>query len=275
MSSSIEIGAINHSINFANGVDLTVQYYNASGKEIKYLEFTFVPYNAVNDAVYCTISNECEKIGKITGPIKVGSIDMPNESYLYSYRPIESIFSASWDAMWYNNTVSRIEISEVHITYMDNSEEIIDGSDLVSIDDENSVWAKDEKAALEVCEKMKEEKDKEAAIRKAEREKKEAAEKVIDDRRKELMQAYQFHKVFNCIKKKDDDEMKFHANQGLWLFIFEILGIISLIVHPVIGPALFIVFGGGAIYLALKCCQGIREDKRFEIPVISKIRLIK
>ena len=30
---------------------------------------------------------------------------------------------------------------------------------LVSIDDENSVWAKDEKAALEVCEKMKEEKD--------------------------------------------------------------------------------------------------------------------
>ena len=49
--------------NSAGGVNFRVVWQNTSDKVVKYCYFTVVPYNAVGDAVYCTIRRESEYTG--------------------------------------------------------------------------------------------------------------------------------------------------------------------------------------------------------------------
>lgn len=188
MSSSIEISKVSTKINFAKGVDVSLDYYNASGKEIKYLTFTFVPYNAVNDVVCCTISEESEKSGQITGPIKVGSVTIDEADAKYNYfHPESNLLSAKWSALWYNNTVTSVKVIEINITYMDGSEETIAEEDIVYLNDENSTWTRDKKVAREEFDKLVEKYKEEEKIKeekRAEEDKKWQAEQDIINKKK-------------------------------------------------------------------------------------------
>ena len=183
MSSSVEIGKVSTKINFASGVDISLNYYNASGKEIKYLTFTFVPYNAVNDEVCCTISNESEKAGQITGPIKAFNIAIGEYDAKYNhFYPEGKLPSAKWDALWYNNTITRVEVTQIDITYMDDSEETITEEDIVHMDDENSAWTRAKEAAKEEFDKLVEKYKEEEKIEKEKRAEEDKKQREEDER---------------------------------------------------------------------------------------------
>ena len=92
--------------NSASGVSLKIDwfYYNTK-KEIKYIYFTVVPYNAVGDRQYCDIRDYSTFTGSVTGPISAGS------------RPKVH----NWENAWYNHTIDSLEIIKVEIEYMDGS----------------------------------------------------------------------------------------------------------------------------------------------------------
>ena len=125
--SIIEVGKIGVSITDPiNSVKITHQYFNAGEKEIKYLTFSYVPYNAVNDVVACTASNKSLVSAKITGPIAP-----------------KSTSHVTWESLWFNPTVTSVAITQIHIQYMDNSEDVIEGKDIVFTTDLNSLYYKE------------------------------------------------------------------------------------------------------------------------------------
>ena len=121
--STIEVGRVLTTRNSVNGVKVFHEYYNAGEKEIKYITFSYVPYNAVNDVVACTSTGKAEASGKLTGPIPA-----KHKSYI------------SWENIWYNPTVTTAALTQIHVQYMDNTEELIDGKDVVFIEDEKSAY---------------------------------------------------------------------------------------------------------------------------------------
>lgn len=72
---SIEIMVTRVQVNSVGGVSPSIGYRNNSGKTIKYIDFTMVPYNAVGDAVSCTIRGYSSAVGEVTGPIEPFAID--------------------------------------------------------------------------------------------------------------------------------------------------------------------------------------------------------
>ena len=121
--STIEAGKILVTRNSAHGVKVSHEFYNSSEKEIKYITFSYVPYNSVNDPVTCTASGKSEASGKLTGPISP-----KYKGYI------------KWENMWYNPTVTYAILTRVIVQYMDNSEEVIEGKDIVSMHDENGAY---------------------------------------------------------------------------------------------------------------------------------------
>lgn len=93
-----------------NAIGVKVAIYNCSGKEIKYITFSFVPFNSVNDT--------CDDVknAQLTGPIKV------NEG--------ASVF---FDHVWFNATLAKVVLLQVKIEYMDGSTETVKGAELVNI----------------------------------------------------------------------------------------------------------------------------------------------
>ena len=96
----------NKTFSSANAVGVKVAFYNCSGKEIKYISFSFVPYNSVKDV--------CDEVktGKLTGPIK--------------HQEGASVF---FDHLWFNGTLSQVSIKEAIIEYMDGTTRRILGED--------------------------------------------------------------------------------------------------------------------------------------------------
>ena len=122
--STIEIGKIQKTTEkITNGVEVSHSFYNAGEKEIKYITFRYLAYNSVNDLVACTVSQKTESGGKLTGPI-----------------PPKYDGYVKWQSMCYNPTVANVVISNICIQYMDNTEEEIDGKDIVNMWDEGSVY---------------------------------------------------------------------------------------------------------------------------------------
>lgn len=132
--SAIEISEILTSRNSVGGVKVAHEYLNASNKEIKYITFTYTPYNSVGDMVACTVKKRSEIACELTGPIP------PNTSAW--------VF---WENVWYNPTVSSAKLTSVKIRYADDTEELLAGEDVLRSNDPKSKMYK-----------MKAEKDKEA-----------------------------------------------------------------------------------------------------------------
>lgn len=246
--SAIEASTVSISKDQFDGVTIKQGYFNASEKSMKYVTFTYEPYNRVNDQVACTLSGKVSSNCKLTGPIEPAS-----ESYV------------SWDNVWYNATISKVLLTEVHIEYMDGTEETIAGEDIVDMYDNGSVYSV-----------FRAKKEAELSEKRAARETREKEEAVRNARKKELKQAYYCFKVFSCFgKMKDDAELKRHVNQGLWLFIIEVLAVVLGIVIPGLGSILTVVLLVGAIFFASKCVKGIDDGAIYELPVLGKIKLIK
>ena len=125
--STIEVGKVlTTTQEISNAVKVFHEYYNAGEKEIKYITFSYVPYNSVNDMVACTASGKIEVSGKLTGPIPP-----KHKSYV------------TWETMWFNPTVTTAVLTKIHVQFMDNTEEMIDGKDIVFTDDEKSAYYRD------------------------------------------------------------------------------------------------------------------------------------
>lgn len=164
--STIEVRDVYTTRTKINGVTVSHDYYNASEKEIKYITFSYVPYNAVNDTVVCTASGECEVSGELTGPI-----------------PPKHKSSVEWESMWFNPTVTRAEITQIHIQYMDNTEEVIEGKDIMDMNDHqstyyNEIGKKQEEESKKIAEEYKKEEE--------ERKKKEAEEFAKAEKREKI-----------------------------------------------------------------------------------------
>ncbi|MBQ8036550.1 MAG: hypothetical protein IJ268_06100 [Proteobacteria bacterium] len=87
-----------------------VEYKNTSSKTYKYVHFSFLPYNAVGDAVADKPSSL-----KATGPQE------PGPGLLMTYKLHN-------DSIWYDNTVDHIIITSIRIEYMDGSKELLDSN---------------------------------------------------------------------------------------------------------------------------------------------------
>ena len=115
-------------INSADGVDVEITWINKSDKTIKYIVFEVVPYNAVDDVVKCRIRNESNRRLQSTGPFATGEGD----AYLYTsvFGDKSEWWGGIWEAVWYNNTVVRLEFNKIEIEYMDGTKETLSGDEL-------------------------------------------------------------------------------------------------------------------------------------------------
>lgn len=256
MSSSVEIRLLKVTMGSFDGAGVEHGYFNATDKEIKYLTFVYVPYNKVGDQVQCTMSEKSEVSCELTGPIK---------PYCQS--------RVKWEALWYNPTVTKVELVRIYIKYMDGTEETIDGADVVNMDDKQSVY----------YEKIGKAKEEEYKINTEKRKLKEAESKRKREeaqRRIELEKAYGCFNVLSCLDKaKNDEELKSHVNQGLWLLILEILAVIIIFIAvPIVGFVGFII-GLALIIVSIvfsrKGIKAIGKNERFELPILGKIKLLK
>ena len=93
-------------VNSAGGVEISVEWlYLNKNKDIKYIEFTFQPYNDVSDVQRSEINNIINFTGQATGPIKA------SDKFRKYY----------WENAWYNSSISCVKITKVKITYIDGS----------------------------------------------------------------------------------------------------------------------------------------------------------
>lgn len=101
--------------NSVGGVDCNIIWKNLSEKTVKYVRFTVVPYNKVNDRVKgkYDYNGNGEKVVKVTGPVKSKQIDG---------------YGTYWDCVWYNWTIDYMLITGIEIEYLDGS--IISTSDV-------------------------------------------------------------------------------------------------------------------------------------------------
>lgn len=67
---AVEITKTEMETNSVGGVTTNIYYCNNSDKTIKYITWYMTPYNAVGDAVACSISGQSQIAGKTTGPIE-------------------------------------------------------------------------------------------------------------------------------------------------------------------------------------------------------------
>ena len=90
-------------------------FYNASNKDIKYVTFTYVPYNKVNDAVTDEFGiSEVSK--KVTGPIAADSLN-----------------GVIFDGLWKDSTVYSIKITKISVIFIDETTETIDFENITSV----------------------------------------------------------------------------------------------------------------------------------------------
>ncbi len=92
---------------------------NGTGKTIKYLIFTCIPYNQVNDAVSCNVTGAVAMRFKVTGPIAPCSDTS------------DCLFIQIEDG-WYNPTIKSVKITKVEILYMDGSSETLSEQQLAA-----------------------------------------------------------------------------------------------------------------------------------------------
>lgn len=135
--STIEVGKILTTIGPADAVKVFHEYYNAGEKEIKYITFSYVPYNSVNDVVACTASGKTEVSGKLTGPI-----------------PSKHKSHVTWENMWFNPTVTKAILTKMHIEFMDGTEEVIEREAIIKAEEERIVIEKARKKMSSDSEKV-------------------------------------------------------------------------------------------------------------------------
>ncbi|MFR5848028.1 MAG: hypothetical protein ACLUFD_00110 [Faecalibacterium sp.] len=75
--------------NSVGGASPTVYYCNNSSKTIKYITWYMTPYNAVGDAVRCSIRGYSQARGLTTGPIEPYHLDIPSSPNLFNDKSVD------------------------------------------------------------------------------------------------------------------------------------------------------------------------------------------
>ena len=100
--------------NSAGGVSVQMTFQNDTQKTVKYVYFDVVPYNAVKDAQSCTISGKTKAELSFTGPIEPGA----------------TCWNIFWENVWYNRTITTLDLVMVEVLYMDGSSEKLTGANI-------------------------------------------------------------------------------------------------------------------------------------------------
>ena len=90
--------------NYVGGCDFYLSYINNSSKTIKYLYWTGIAYNRVNDLAYCEIRRSAVCNGWEQGPIE------PQEEG-----------GGEWSCVIYNNWAETMKLTNIRIEYMDGT----------------------------------------------------------------------------------------------------------------------------------------------------------
>ena len=101
---------------FLGEIGVRHEIYNATEKEIKYINITYVAINRVKDVI-------CRKEIAFVGPL---------EAY--------TLARLTHEDLWYEETIVDIAIEKAEIDYMDGTSESIEGNSIKFIDDENSTY---------------------------------------------------------------------------------------------------------------------------------------
>lgn len=101
----------------AGGVSVLIDIKNLSEKTIKYYFLYFIPYNAVEDAVSCSVTGKVEYGVKGTGPLSQNQVK----------------YNALFANAWYNHSITTVKLTKAEIEYMDGTSETIQGSEISSI----------------------------------------------------------------------------------------------------------------------------------------------
>jgi hypothetical protein len=103
---------------YTDGMSAKVTVYNPTKKKIKYLWFTFIGYNAVNDVIIDRLKGTSKITVRGIGPIE------PDESGTYKY-----------DYVWHTDLVDTAKISQIKVQYMDGTFKTILNPKEVTISD--------------------------------------------------------------------------------------------------------------------------------------------
>ena len=90
--------------NSVGGVTVYIAAKNLSGKTIKYLFWTVIPYNAVGDKQKGEISRVSDKVLEYTGPLKADNAGLGN-----------------WRLVWFNENIKCVVISRLKVEFMDGT----------------------------------------------------------------------------------------------------------------------------------------------------------
>ncbi|MBZ0089856.1 MAG: hypothetical protein K8H90_05700, partial [Thermoanaerobaculia bacterium] len=118
----------------ASGVGVRVIWRHLeTGRVVKYVTFTVIPYNAVGDTVTDRLSGQAARKLRATGPFDA----RPPLSAEYDEE-------SSWDAQWYNSTISCIHLARVDVEYMDGTSKSYTGNlgDALSAEFQNECVAR-------------------------------------------------------------------------------------------------------------------------------------
>lgn len=89
---------------YTEGTSAKIEVYNPTNKTIKYLWFSFIGYNAVDDIVVSNKTGLKTITTKGVGPIK------PSENASYDYKYV-----------WFTDLIETAKISQIKVQYMDGS----------------------------------------------------------------------------------------------------------------------------------------------------------
>ena len=100
-------------------------------------------------------------------------------------------------------------------------------------------------------------------------------EKAEKEKIEKVKKCYKsFLVLINLAEAKNNAELKFHVNQGLWLLIIEIASLLVCGI-PFVGGYLFLALLIVAIIFSVKGVKAVDKEDQFEIPFLGKIKLIK
>jgi hypothetical protein len=102
---------------YTEGTSVKITVLNPTKKTVKYLWFTFVGYNAVDDIIVDRLKGTSKITVKGIGPIK------PNESVNYEY-----------EYVWHTDLVETAKISQIKVQYMDGTIKTILNPKEITID---------------------------------------------------------------------------------------------------------------------------------------------
>jgi hypothetical protein len=119
-------GWVSGKANSAGGVSVKFGVVNYGYKAVKSFSVYFTPYNGANEPVRCTTTNTCTK--------GVSSHDMLS--------PTSGKGNLIFENAWYNNSIRKVSIEHIDVTYSDGTTETCQGNYIPSSTEEKS-WNKE------------------------------------------------------------------------------------------------------------------------------------